>query len=33
VALAQEMEAMILTGDPEFGKVAGLAAMEWLPQV
>ena len=33
VALAQQMEAVIVTGDPEFGKIEGLAALEWLPQV
>jgi ribonuclease VapC len=32
VALAQQMQAMIVTGDPEFGKIEGLAAVEWLPQ-
>lgn len=32
VALAQEMQAMILTGDPEFSKIEHLAAVEWLPQ-
>jgi predicted nucleic acid-binding protein len=31
VALAQQMEAVILTGDPEFGKIEHLVAMEWLP--
>jgi ribonuclease VapC len=33
VALAQEIGAIILTGDPEFGKVEHLTAVEWLPQV
>ena len=31
VALAQQMEAVILTGDPEFGKIEHLVAVEWLP--
>ena len=31
-ALAQQMQAMILTGDPEFGKVEDLVTVEWLPQ-
>ena len=33
VALAQQMEAVILTGDPEFGKIEHLVTVEWLPQV
>ena len=32
VALAQQMQATILTGDPEFGKIEHLVAVEWLPQ-
>ena len=32
VALAQQMQAMILTGDPEFGKIKPLVTVEWLPQ-
>jgi ribonuclease VapC len=32
VALAQQMDAVILTGDPEFGKIEPLAPVEWLPQ-
>jgi predicted nucleic acid-binding protein len=32
VALAQQMQAVILTGDPEFGKIEHLVAVEWLPQ-
>ena len=32
VALAQQMDAVILTGDPEFGKIEHLVAVEWLPQ-
>ena len=32
VALAQQMQAMILTGDPEFGKIEPLVTVEWLPQ-
>jgi hypothetical protein len=32
VALAQQMQAVILTGDPEFGKIEDLVAVEWLPQ-
>ena len=31
VALAQQMQATILTGDPEFGKIEHLVAVEWLP--
>ncbi len=31
VALAQQMQAIILTGDPEFGKIADSVAVEWLP--
>ncbi len=30
VALAQELEATIITADPEFQKVASLAAILWL---
>jgi ribonuclease VapC len=33
VALAQQMQALILTGDPEFGKIEHLVTVEWLPQV
>ena len=32
VALAQQMQATILTGDPEFGKIEHLVVVEWLPQ-
>ena len=32
VALAQQMQAVILTGDPEFDKIEHLATVEWLPQ-
>jgi len=32
VALAQQMQAVILTGDPEFGKIEDLVVVEWLPQ-
>jgi PIN domain nuclease of toxin-antitoxin system len=32
VALAQQTQATILTGDPEFGKIEHLVAVEWLPQ-
>jgi predicted nucleic acid-binding protein len=32
VALAQQMQAIILTGDPEFGTIEDLVAVEWLPQ-
>ena len=32
VAAAQEFGAIILTGDPEFAKVASLIKIEWLPQ-
>ncbi len=32
VALAQQMGASILTGDPEFRKVEHLVKVEWLPQ-
>jgi predicted nucleic acid-binding protein len=32
VALAQQMQAAILTGDPEFGKIEHLVTVEWLPQ-
>jgi ribonuclease VapC len=31
VALAQQMQALILTGDPEFGKIEDLVTVEWLP--
>ncbi len=30
VALAQEMDAILLTGDPEFRQVGHLIAIEWL---
>lgn len=30
VAAAQEQQAILLTGDPEFGKVAASIAIEWL---
>ncbi len=32
VALAQQMQAVLLTGDPEFGKIEHLVVIEWLPQ-
>ena len=32
VALAQQMQATILTDNPEFGKTEHLVAVEWLPQ-
>jgi ribonuclease VapC len=32
LALAQQEQAILLTGDPEFQQVASLAAIEWLPQ-
>ena len=32
VALAQQMQAILLTGDPEFHAVEHLVAIEWLPQ-
>lgn len=32
LALAQEKQAALLTGDPEFRKVESLATIEWLPQ-
>lgn len=32
VAAAQELQATILTGDPEFAKVAVPVKIEWLPQ-
>lgn len=32
VALAQQVQAVILTGDPEFRKVEALVTVEWLPQ-
>jgi ribonuclease VapC len=31
VAAAQEFQAVIVTGDPEFKRVAHLAPIEWLP--
>lgn len=31
VALAQELEAAVVTGDPEFGCVEELIDVEWLP--
>lgn len=31
VALAQELEAVVVTGDPEFGCVEELIDVEWLP--
>ncbi len=30
-ALAQDLEATLVTGDPEFRQVEGLIAIEWLP--
>lgn len=32
LALAQNQQATLLTGDPEFRRVESLAAIEWLPQ-
>jgi predicted nucleic acid-binding protein len=32
VALAQQKQATILTGDPEFRKIAQIVTIEWLPQ-
>jgi predicted nucleic acid-binding protein len=32
VALAQQLQAVILTGDPDFDKVERLVAVEWLPR-
>ena len=32
VALTQQMQATLVTGDPEFRAVEGLVAIEWLPQ-
>jgi len=32
VALAQEMEAMVVTGDPEFERVEHLVKVLWLPR-
>jgi ribonuclease VapC len=32
LALAEQMEATILTGDPEFHEVGDTASIEWLPQ-
>jgi ribonuclease VapC len=32
VALAQQKQAVLLTGDPEFRKVEHLVTIEWLPQ-
>ena len=32
VALTQQMQATLVTGDPEFSAVEGLVAIEWLPQ-
>jgi uncharacterized protein YacL len=31
VAAAQEMEATVITGDPEFQRVSNLVQVEWLP--
>jgi len=31
-ALAQQKEAMLISGDPDFEKVAEVVAMEWLPK-
>jgi ribonuclease VapC len=31
VALAQSLDAPVVTGDPEFGGVAALVSVEWLP--
>jgi ribonuclease VapC len=32
LALAQQKQAVLLTGDPEFRKVESLITIEWLPQ-
>jgi predicted nucleic acid-binding protein len=32
VALARELGGAVVTGDPEFGSVAALVDVEWLPQ-
>ena len=32
LALAQQQQAILLTGDPEFRQVESLATIEWLPQ-
>jgi predicted nucleic acid-binding protein len=32
VALAQQMQAILVTGDPEFRAVEHLVTVEWLPQ-
>ena len=32
LALAQQQQAILLTGDPEFHQVESLATIEWLPQ-
>jgi predicted nucleic acid-binding protein len=32
LALAQQMRAILVTGDPEFGAVDHLITVEWLPQ-
>jgi ribonuclease VapC len=32
VAVAQQMQAVLLTGDPEFRAIEHLVAIEWLPQ-
>jgi predicted nucleic acid-binding protein len=32
VALARQLEGVVVTGDPEFGSVAELVGVEWLPQ-
>lgn len=32
LAMAEQMEATILTGDPEFHEVGDTASIEWLPQ-
>ncbi|MEW5989188.1 MAG: PIN domain-containing protein [Chloroflexota bacterium] len=31
-ALAQELKATLVTGDPEFRPLIALIAIEWLPQ-
>ena len=33
LALAQQQQAILLTGDPEFHQVESLVTIEWLPQV
>jgi len=32
VALAQQLDAVVVTGDPEFKSVEGIVRVEWLEQ-